>query len=464
MELKKIIPSKIATSQSLNLICFFLLVFGLFYIATYIYENIYLDFSTEFEIRRALDWLNGDFYWPGPEITFGHYPLPGPFFYFLLFPPLLFGGNIYSKLLIWRIIWLALSYTVAFHFARRICKHKESLFIFVMFLVACIGTSLFTPIFFPFKPAFTIMFHILAVIALYTWKETGQNKYLYFLGLIIGFGVQVHPLILTHIVTAIILFLMKKKKPWTSFLWFTILIFLPCLPSLSFYNLYVFEFQNSLIRLRQLNDFKYILFPSEFWVSSFHTITSFKPYLAGPVFLLVLLFLYKTWLKKTLPLSSSSINLFIVIVPSTCLLSIIGGHWWYVYSIPMMLMVLFTKLYDDLMPIKPDKKLNCLILCGTLFILPLAGNIQDIQAVKIYPEHYLVIGIFLALIYSLITTSKINYIYLGKICILLIISFFHLFSKDYERNISHYFSSPQDRLTDEFKDWINDYINSNIIL
>ena len=459
MNLKKyIFFSKIATSKNLNLICFFLFVFGLFYIATYTYENIYLDFSTEFEIRKALDWLNGKFYWPGPEITYGHYPLPGPFAYFLLFPPLLFGGNIYSKLLVWRIIWLALSYTVAFHFTNKICKHKESLFIFIMFLVACIGTSLFTPIFFPFKSAFTIMFHILAVIALYTWKETGQNKYLYFSGLIIGFGVQVHPLILTHIVTAIILFVIpgKKKKSWKSFLWFIIFIFLPCLTSLSFYDLYVFEFQNSLIRLKQLNSFKYILFPSEFWFSSFHTIISFKPYLAGPVFLLALLVLYKTRLKKTFPLSPSSINLFIVMAPSSCLLSIIGGHWWYIYSIPVMSMVLVTKLYDDLMPAKPDKKLNCLILCGILFILPLAGNIQDIWAVKFYPEHYLVTGLFLALIYLLITTSKINYIYI-KIPVLLVISFFHLFSKDYERNISYYFSSYSNNTV---KNWINSYVNS----
>ena len=456
MRLKKFIPfSKTNTLKILNLVCFFFLVFSLFYITTYTYDNLYLDIFTERDIRRALGWLKGDFYLPGPEMYAGSW-LPGPFFYFLLFPPLLFGGNIYSKFLIWRIIWLALSYTVAFHFAGQICKHKESLFIFLMFLTACIGPSLFTPIFLASNPAFAIIFHILAVMALYTWRETGKNKYLYFLGLIIGFGVQVHALVSIHTLTAFILFLIQKKKSWRAFFRFIVLIFLPCLPYLIFYNFYVFE--TLTLAIKQLNNFRYVLFLSESWFIGFHTITSFKSYLAGPAFLLLLFFFYKTWFKKARPFSSSSVNLLIIVVPPVCLLCSISGNWWYLYSIPIILMILFTKLYDDLMPDEPDKKLYYLILFGVLFILPLAGNIKDIWAVKIHPEHFVVMGLFLVLLCLITSIKKIIRHNSGKIFILFLISLLHISSKDYTGNIPHYFSSSQALSDDTFVDhWFSYY-------
>ena len=457
MRLKKLIPfSETNTLKILNLVCFFFLVFSLFCLVVYIYDNLYLEIFTERDIRRALGWLKGDFYLPGPEMYAGSW-LPGPFFYFLLFPPLLFGGNIYSKFLIWRIIWLALSYTAAFHFTSQICKHKESLFIFIMFLAACIGPSLFTPLFFASNPNFSIIFHILAVMALYTWRETGHNKYLYFLGLIIGFGVQVHGLVSVHILTALILFFMKRKKSWKTFFRFIVLIFLPCLPYLIFYNFYVFETLKSAIK--QLNDFKYTVVLSDFWVSSFHAITSFKLYLAGPVFFFLLLFAYKAWIKKAQPLSSSSINLLIIVVPPVCLLCLIGGNWWYLYSIPVMLMILFTKLYDDLMPGNTDRKLSYLILYGALFILPLITNIQKVWTIKFFPEHFIIMGLFLSLIYLIISVKKTTRQRLVKISILLMISLLHLSSKDYTKNISHYFSSNRTFPTDTFKDhWLNYYI------
>ena len=459
MKLKRVIPfSKTNTLKILNLVCFFFLVFSLFYIATYTYENLYIDVFSERDIQRALGWLNGNFYLPGPEM----YPkgsLPGPLLYFLLFPPLFFGGNIYSKFLIWRMVWLALSYTTAFYFIKKICKHKESLFVFLMFLAACIGPSLFTPIFFASNPSFAIIFHILAIMALYTWKENGKNKYLYFLGLIIGLGIQIHALVSIHTLTAFILFLIQKKKSRKSFLWFITLIILPCLPYLGFYNLYVLETLTSAIK--QLSTFKYVLFPSESWFSSFHAMTSFKLYLAGPALLCLLLFLRKIRMEKTLPFSSSSINLLIIVTPPVFILCLIGGHWWYLFSIPLILMMLFTKLCDDLMPDNPDKKINYLVLYGALFILPLAGNIRNIQAIKISPEYLVAVGLFLVLIYLIISVKTITRQRLGKISILLIVSLLHFSSKDYTKTLSHYFSSSQTFPNDTFEDhWMNYYINS----
>ena len=107
------------------------------------------------------------------------------------------------------------------------------------------------------------------------------------------------------------------------------------------------------------------------------------------------------------------------------------------------------------MPDNPNKKLNYLILFAVLFILPLVGNIQDIRAVKIHPEHLVVMGLFLALVYLIISVKKPTRHRLGKISILLIISSLHLSSKDYTKGIAYFLPSD----TPEKHDWINHYFN-----
>lgn len=224
-----------------NLIFFFFLVFLIFHFqfnAWWVF-----DIFTERDIQRALGWLNGRFYWPGPEMSYG-FNLPGPFFYFLLFPPLIFGDNIYSQSLIWHITWLSLTYTIAFHFAGKIYRYKESLLIFIMFFISCIGQSLFMTLGFAWNPSFALMFHVLAVITLYYWKETNRNSYLYLLGLIIGFGVQVHFLVSIHLLTALFLYFFERKKRWKPVVLFIALIFLPCLPYFLMYGFNALEVSN----------------------------------------------------------------------------------------------------------------------------------------------------------------------------------------------------------------------------
>ena len=137
--------------------------------------------------------------------------LSGPFFYFLLFPPLLSGENIYSQSLIWLATWLSLTYATAFYFANKIYKHKESLLIFIMFFISSRGGSLFAPIGFAWNPVFSIIFHVLAVIFLYYWMGTRKDSYLYILGLIIGVGIQVHFFVSIHLLTTLIISMRKKK-------------------------------------------------------------------------------------------------------------------------------------------------------------------------------------------------------------------------------------------------------------
>ena len=170
---------------------FFVIVFLIFRFQTN--EYLYIDIFTQRDILRALGWLKGNFHWPGPEMSSGG-NLPGPFFYFLLFPPLLFGESIYSQSLIWLVTWLSLTWTMAFCFASKFCKHKESLVIFLMFFISSIGDSLFLPTCFAWNAAFAIIFHILAIISLYYWilEKDNKNFYLYFFGIIIGLGIQIH--------------------------------------------------------------------------------------------------------------------------------------------------------------------------------------------------------------------------------------------------------------------------------
>ena len=80
--------------QSMDLFCIFIFAFLLFHFS--VKNALYLDIFTSRDILRAIGWLEGKPYWPGPEMSAGN-NLPGPFFYFLLFPALLFGNNIYAS-------------------------------------------------------------------------------------------------------------------------------------------------------------------------------------------------------------------------------------------------------------------------------------------------------------------------------------------------------------------------------
>ena len=155
--------------------------------------------------------MEGYFYWPGPELSGGN-NLPGPFFYFLLLLPLLFGSDIYSQSLLWHIIWLSLTYAVAFYFLTKIIRYKESLLIFLFVFITAMGTAVWQSLHYAWNPSFFIMFHILSVMCLYFWKDTNKNGYLYLAGLIIALGMQVHFLLLVHTITVLLFYLFEKKK------------------------------------------------------------------------------------------------------------------------------------------------------------------------------------------------------------------------------------------------------------
>lgn len=423
------IKQKLNLPEWLSLLSFFVFVFLIFY---FFRDYTIFDIYTERDIQRSLNWLKGEFYWPGPEMTSGN-NLPGPLFYFLLFPPLLFGENIYSQSLIWHFIWLSLTYTVAFHLANRICKHKESLYIFIMFLIVNIGSSLFQPLNYGWNASFSILFHLLAVMTLHYWRETGKNSYLYFSGLVIGFGIQIHFLLSVHLLTAFLFFIFDKKSVKSAVL-FVLLFLLPSLPYLLMYGLDVFTISE--YSTKYLSNLTENIFTRN-WFWSLSRITSFKPYLLGPFLFLFFLIIRKI-IKRALPVTKSkeslfvltvrvtksTVNLLIITLPPLFISFFVGLYSWYTYFIPCCLMLLFSKLCDELMPKDQKKRLNYLLVYGGLFLLPFLKHITDPSSYSgvlwSTGGHLAVFLLLVPIVVALLVVRGFAYNNLWRVCVLLL--------------------------------------------
>ena len=386
----------------LSLLCFFSLIFFIFYLR--INKTVFLDVFTQRDIQRALNWFHGNPYWPGPEMSTGG-NLPGPFFYFLLIPPLIFGENIYSQSLIWFITWLSLSWTLAFYFAGKICKQEESLLIFMMFLLSCVGSSLHSPLSLSWNPAFAMMFHILALMVLYYWREEQKDIYLYGLGLIIGLGIQVHFLVFIHLLTALFFFVFQREKKTRPFLYFIILILIPNLP---YFIMHIFGFINvtnySTSYLSGLGE----KFFSEKWFSNVNEITSFRNYVTGPF--LYLIFSRFFFFKEKRFFTTNSARSFLIILTIPVFTAFLAAKTsWYLNFVPVFLALFFSKVYDNSQS-KTEKFYNFFI-CGVLFVFPLLTVITDSLFLKhfvLFKKDHFIICLLLVLVFLSIT-KKFSY-------------------------------------------------------
>ena len=354
--------------RTAGLLCVCALFFFIFYLGTK--HSIYWDIYTLRDLHRAVDWLKGQFYWPGPEMTAGN-NLPGPLFYFLLFPPLLFGDDIYSQSLLWRTVWLSLTYATAFYFASKITAHRESLLVFLILSVTITGPTLLAPISFAWNPAFAILFHILALMGLYYWRETHKNLYLYITGLIIALGIQVHFLVATHIITALLFYFFEKKKKIMPMILFSLsaLFFVLLYKGAAYFDAFERQPVKAPLYLWWLMG---QIFSQE-WFE--HIKVIFGLSWIGP--LVFLFFLMGSKKSSKWPLSQSTKNLIIImIIPSfIAILSI--RLLWYGYFIPSFLLLIFVKMFDDLTPNNPDKRWNYLLALGwlsSLFVFLVEGK------------------------------------------------------------------------------------------
>ena len=204
-------------------------VFAVFYLIFYLKKDGFYIYSlSHSEILKAMDWLSGNPFWPGPRLLFKDGALPGPFFYFLLIPPLLFN-KAYPAIILYLTGWLSLTFTAAFYFVKKITKERLSPLLFL--------TLLFTSVFFrkelPYlylNSLFSIIFHLAAAICLFEFRKK-RDIFLILAGLFIGLGVQVHYSVLFHFVTAIALALtddriLRNQFPWRHFAAFLSVFFI----------------------------------------------------------------------------------------------------------------------------------------------------------------------------------------------------------------------------------------------
>ena len=342
---------------------FWIQVLAFIALATVIFHfNDFFEWTifSERDFSRAKNWLEGHFYWPGPEMSGGN-NLPGPLFYFLLFPALLIGENTYSQLFLWIIIWSVLTYAVAFIFIAKITSHKESLLIFLLTFIS--NPSSFI-VFSMLNPLFAVLFHVLAVIGLYYWRDRKNNLYLYFTGFVIALGIQVHLLVALHILTVLLFYIIDKStRNIKALLLFLLLALSPVLIYMLLKSFHVFEtstgFPYTYVHLLIENIFSEKYFR--------HIIKYIIPFI--PFFALCLAFtLYLQYKTKKRIINSSTQNLFLIMLAPFLTAFLVAKQSWYLLFIPILSLILISKWLDDLMPNKATKKINFLLFY-TAFII-----------------------------------------------------------------------------------------------
>ena len=350
------LTNQVYTLNYIQLLAFFALAFVVFHIG----HSIRWFVFSERDISRAVGWLEGHFFWPGPEMSGGN-NLPGPFFYFLISPAFLMGENTYSQVALWTIIWMALTYTVAFSFIQKIISHRESLLICLITFISSRNIHNYSML---LNPEFAILFHVLAVIGLYYWREKRNSLYLYLTGLVIALGIQTHLLVALHTITVLLFYIIDKseRKKIKTLLLFLLLALSPIL----IYNIlkyfHVFETSG-----RQYSDYINWLLKnifSERWVNNIKELMFF----VAPLSFCCGLILWQKYKTKGWLLKPSTKNLSII-TAIPFLGAVIGARReWYLLFIPVFFIILISKWLDDLMPNNPNKRIM-LLLVYSLFTM-----------------------------------------------------------------------------------------------
>ena len=374
-------------------LCVFIIGFLFFYVDS-LYD-ISWDIWTSRDISRALGWLEGHFHWPGPELSGGN-NLPGPFFYFLLLPPLLFGSDIYSQSLLWHITWLSLTYAVVFYFLTKIIRHKESLLIFLFVFLTAMGNVLWQSLHYAWNPSFSIMFHVLSIVCLYFWRETNRNNYLYLAGLVISLGMQIHLLVSVHIITVVLFYLFERKKRdnLRPIFLFGLIVSFPFL----LYNImsyfHVFGHTTSVpeVHLRWLIQEIF----SKKWIQN--TSRVLHSSYTAPLIVCFGVYLWNKLIGKHRSISESTRNLIIMTaIPLSVILLFARIHW-YTYCVPVFFILLLSKICDDLMPHNQKTRTNIVLAYGFFLFFVQFKSASGLWFLKIFSSGMNTYTIFLVLI------------------------------------------------------------------
>ncbi len=186
-----------------------LLSFILIYFPDSAQKMIYYIFQ-ERDISRAQELLNGSFIFFGPELTGGG-NLPGPFYYFLLTPPLLLGFG-WMGAWYWMLILLSLGGALGWYYFRTKFGLLAAFLWLMLFLLAKTTTGIIK---FFVNPSFSIFFIVLINISiLRAFTETCvQKRGRAFIGacFFVGLAIQLHYSNIPYIFALITLQLFAKK-------------------------------------------------------------------------------------------------------------------------------------------------------------------------------------------------------------------------------------------------------------
>ena len=139
------------------------------------------------DYARAVDLLNGNFIWYGPELNLGGY-LPGPFFYYLQAFALLIKSDFISVVYLCYGLYGLAVFTLSYWLVKRWGILSASTGVLLFYSSSSISTTLFRL----WNPSFLFLFITLALVCFYEGFKEKKPRFLYFGLFMTSLGGQLH--------------------------------------------------------------------------------------------------------------------------------------------------------------------------------------------------------------------------------------------------------------------------------
>ena len=337
-----------------------IIIFAIFYLIFYLKkDDFYITTLSHIDILTAMDWLKGQFNWLGPQIPYQTGNLPGPFFYFLIIPPLLLKEP-YTFLILYTIAWLSLTFTSAFYFVKNITKNQFSP---VLFLILLLTSNFFIEyiMFLPLNNLFSILFHLVIMISLFKWQEKKNDLWLLFIGLFMGLGIQIHHSILFHLVICIVFLITDPRIQTNQFGWKYLLAFVSLflLPQTPFLFTLLDENREVYIRTYDFERINWLI--TYFFANPLNTLRKLfisldmyglKPLIRALfIFILTIFgFIYKKRKSEKYFFDDSIVHLFLITIQPILLTFLFIDHKLNAFFLFLFSIITFVKFYDSLWP------------------------------------------------------------------------------------------------------------------
>ena len=386
-----------------------IIIFALFYFVFYLKKDtFYITTLSHIDILTAMDWLNGRFNWLGPQIPYQTGNLPGPFFYFLIMPPLLLKDP-YTSLILYTIAWLSLTFTVAFYFIKNITKNEFSP---VLFLILLLTSHFFIEdiVSLPLNNLFSILFHLAILIGLFKWQEKKNDLWLLFIALFMGLGIQIHHSILFHLVTFIVFLITDPRIQTEQFGWKYLLAFVSLflLPQTPFLSVLLDEDKHLYIRNYEFGHLNWLIDhffsnPLKQLKELFYSLDIYGPRSLMRLFFILSLTaagsLYKKRKNEKYFFDDSIVNLLIITIQPLLLTFLFIDSYFNAFFLFLFSIIAFVKFYDSLW--LKNKKISYMFLSVFAIAVCISSSLNHIINLLNYNVYQLILCfiIFLSVIF-----------------------------------------------------------------